>query len=236
MINNNLRFAVSVAKKYRNRGLSLKDLVAEGVVGLVRAAHKFDSSYRVRFITYATWWIRQSILQALTEQTHVCRIPMNRGGDMIKFYRRLERNLQENCGNVDIKSISKELNIREDVLKDLLVSFIPPINLDSIVGRSEEDGGDGTRRYERVVSENSDYESEFYDGLRDKLSGMIENLDEREARVLKLYYGFDGEEPMVLEDIGKILGVTRERVRQIRDAALNKLKRRGKREGLEDYL
>ena len=231
----NLRFVVSVAKKYQNQGVSLADLINEGNLGLIRAAHKFDETKGIKFISYAVWWIRQAILQALAEQSRIVRVPLNRAGTLHRIGKPASLLLQELGREPTPAEIAEGMDIShgggpEDPLHLADAPFArcaahpgrgqPPARLPA---RQPESGARRERRFrERALPAAS--------------RKCSSTLKEREAKILRLYFGLDGQEPMTLEEIGSLLGITRERVRQIKEKALSRLRHVSRSRTLQSFL
>jgi RNA polymerase primary sigma factor len=229
----NLRFVVSVAKQYQNQGLSLPDLINEGNLGLIKAAQRFDETRGFKFISYAVWWIRQSILQALAEQSRIVRLPLNKIGAINKInktYNALEQEF-ERAPNPD--EIADKLDISEKEVKESLKNSGRHISMDAPLVQDED-----TNMYD-VIRENDTPTPEtglLYDSLRKEINRAISTLTPREADVVKLYYGLDGAHPMTLEEIGEKFDLTRERVRQIKEKAIRRLKHTSRSKILKTYL
>jgi RNA polymerase primary sigma factor len=233
LVRSNLRFVVSVAKKYQNQGVSLSDLINEGNLGLIRAAHKFDETKGIKFISYAVWWIRQAILQALAEQSRIVRVPLNRAGTLHRIGKRSSSLLQELGREPTVEEIAEGMDIsREEVAKTLSISQ-SHLSLDAPLTPGEDNKlldyipdtqnpGPDDETFERALSESIDE--------------VLETLKEREAKILRLYFGLEGKEPMTLEEIGGMMGITRERVRQIKEKALARLRHVSRARALESFL
>jgi len=233
LVRSNLRFVVSVAKKYQNQGVSLSDLINEGNLGLIRAAHKFDETKGIKFISYAVWWIRQAILQALAEQSRIVRVPLNRAGTLHRIGKRSSSLLQELGREPTVEEIAEGMDIsREEVAKTLSISQ-SHLSLDAPLTPGEDNKlldyipdtqnpGPDDQTFERALSESIDE--------------VLTTLKEREARILRLYFGLEGKEPMTLEEIGGMMGITRERVRQIKEKALARLRHVSRARALESFL
>ena len=215
----NLRFVVSEAKKWRGRRLSLEDLIAEGNVGLLTAARKFDPERGVKFISYAVWWIRQAILLALAEQGHSVRIPLNRTADLSRITRSAETLRQELHREPTPEELAKATGLALGTVKALSVLSIPPKRLGAM--RQTDSGPE--LQFD-LPDEHSDTSQQTMHAARSEvIARALESLSPRESKVLRLHYGFDGEE-YTLTEIGTMLGVSRERVRQIKEKALEKLR------------
>ena len=216
----NLRFVISVAKKYQNRGVALTDLIQEGNVGLITAARKFDPDQGVKFISYAVWWIRQAILAALANQGRPVRVPLNRASDLARIFREKERYKQREGKEPEASVLGKLTNLTPDLVESLQTLNASEIRLDAPIGDSED-----SQLVERFISEEAaEPEIEVEQRmLKETVAEALSALDHRDAQVLKLYFGLDGTKEHTLEEIGNVLGVTRERIRQLRDRALRRL-------------
>jgi RNA polymerase primary sigma factor len=220
LIRSNLRFVISVAKKYQNRGMSFLDLIQEGNVGLVTAARKFDPDQGVKFISYAVWWIRQAILASLAKNSRSVRLPLNRATELARIVRVREQLRQELGRDPSAEEIG-ELAELEPATVDMLQALnVAEVRLDAPVGASE----DNHLADRFLVDETSLEESVEAILLKEHVALALRDLRPRDARVVRLYYGLQGEQEHTLEEIGKLLGVTRERVRQLRDRALRDLR------------
>lgn len=233
LVNANLQYVITVAKKYQHMGLSLPDLIGEGTLGLLRAAQKYDERYKVKFISYGVWWIKQAILEALSKQTRIARLPLSRIRALSKVNKRIQY-LEQKLGRKPSKEeIANWSNIDIKELEILLTSSMPYTSLDSPLG-DEEEGS-----LADFIADKSDTFDEGRlntEDLRNVLRDALSSLDERQARILSLYYGLEDNKPLTLEEIGNIFGITRERVRQIREQALKKLRHPLKRKSLEGFL
>ena len=217
----NLRFVVSVSRNYQNQGLPLGDLINEGNLGLIRAATRFDEKKNFKFISYAVWWIRQSILQALAEQSRIVKLPLNRVGTIHKIGRTQCKLEQKYCRLPYTEEIAQELNLKIDEVLESLKIGNSHVSLDAPL-RHDDDS--------KLMDIIYDYEQELPDEaalklfLQNEVEDVLNRLTEREKRVLKLYYGIGEETPHTLEEIGDRFDLTRERVRQIKERALKRLK------------
>ncbi len=221
LVRRNLRFVVSVAKKYQNRGMPLIDLIGEGNVGLMTAARKFDPDQGVKFISYAVWWIRQAILAALARQGRTVRIPLNRTADLSRVIRAsaiLREKLRREPSPLEIAKLT---GISTEIVGALASLSTSEIRLDAAVGKDSE-----RAMIERfVVDQAPNTEDELLDQFRvAELDRALLTLPPRDAKILRLYFGLDADREHTLDEIGKMLGVTRERVRQLRDRALKRLR------------
>ena len=228
----NLRFVISVAKKYQNRGVSLTDLIQEGNVGLVTAARKFDPNQGVKFISYAVWWIRQAILASLANHGRAVRVPLNRASDLARIFREKERLKQELGRDPMPEELSKATDLTPELIESLQTLNAAEIRLDAPIGDSED-----SQLVERFITEEAaEPELEVENRLlTESVSEALGILDPRDAKVLRLYFGLEGEREHTLEDIGNLLGVTRERIRQLRDRALRRLREGNKGAALESF-
>ncbi|MGH7568407.1 MAG: sigma-70 family RNA polymerase sigma factor [Gemmatimonadales bacterium] len=221
LVKRNLRFVISVAKKYQNRGLPLTDLIGEGNVGLLTAARKFDPDQGVKFISYAVWWIRQAILAALARQGRTVRVPLNRTADLSRIVRTAEYLRQSLRREPTPEEIADATKLSLEVVQSLAALNTGDVRLDAPLDP------DGDRSLiERFIAEDlPDSEDQAMDRfLSDEIEQALNTLQRRDAKVLRLYFGLDGGREHTLEEIGGMLGVTRERVRQLRDRALKRLR------------
>jgi RNA polymerase primary sigma factor len=233
LVRSNLRFVVSVAKKYQNQGVSLADLINEGNLGLIRAAHKFDETKGIKFISYAVWWIRQAILQALAEQSRIVRVPLSRAGAVHRIGRRSSAMTQELGREPTLQEIAVELEVPEDEISHALAMSQVYLSLDAPLVPGED--GQLLDYLSDQFSPGPD--DEVYDhALKRTIDDALGTLTEREAKVLRLYFGLGDTEPMTLEQIGESFGITRERVRQIKEKALLRLRHQSRARFLETFL
>jgi RNA polymerase primary sigma factor len=221
LIKRNLRFVISVAKKYQNRGLGLSDLIGEGNLGLLTAARKFDPDQGVKFISYAVWWIRQSILAALARQGRTVRVPLNRTADLSRITRISEALRQGLRREPTPEEIAAETGLAVDVVRSLSALNTVEVRLDAPLDPENE-----RSMIERFIAdEQGDPEEQAMERfLSEQIDTALSSLTPRDAKVLRLYFGLDGGREHTLEEIGGMLGVTRERVRQLRDRALKRLR------------
>lgn len=221
LVRANLRFVVSVAKQYQNQGLSLPDLINEGNLGLIKAAEKFDETRGFKFISYAVWWIRQSILQALAEQSRIVRLPLNQVGNISKIQKAVTRFEQENERKPSSEELAHELDLSEDKVIETMKINGRQLSVDAPF----VDGEDNSLL---DVLVNDDAPIADKDLINESLSTEIERalstLTEREAEIIKMFFGIGGMPEMTLEEIGVNFGLTRERVRQIKEKAIRRLK------------
>ena len=228
----NLRFVISVAKKYQNRGVSLTDLIQEGNVGLVTAARKFDPEQGVKFISYAVWWIRQAILASLANHGRAVRVPLNRASDLARIFREKERLKQEKGREPTTEELAEATHLTPELVESLQTLNAAEIRLDAPIGDSED-----SQLVERFITEEAaepevEVESRL---LTEMITAALSTLEARDAKVLRLYFGLEGEREHTLEEIGNMLGVTRERIRQLRDRALRRLREGEKGTALESF-
>lgn len=228
----NLRFVISVAKKYQNRGVSLTDLIQEGNVGLVTAARKFDPEQGVKFISYAVWWIRQAILASLANHGRAVRVPLNRASDLARIFREKERLKQEKGREPTTDELAEATHLTPELVESLQTLNAAEIRLDAPIGDSED-----SQLVERFITEEAaepeiEVESRL---LTETITEALSTLEARDAKVLRLYFGLEGEREHTLEEIGNMLGVTRERIRQLRDRALRRLREGDKGTALESF-
>ena len=233
MVRANLRFVVSVAKRYQGQGLTLSDLINEGNYGLIKAAQRFDETRGFKFISYAVWWIRQAILQALAEQSRVVRLPLNRIGTISKIRKASARlaQLHERPPNVD--ELAAELEIKPEKVRDALKHTARHLSMDAPFNDEDDNN------LLDVLADEADRppdENLIGESLKADIERALAHLAPREAEITRLYFGIGRENPMTLEEIGQQFELTRERVRQIKEKALRKLRQRGRREGLRTHV
>lgn len=233
LVRSNLRFVVSVAKKYQNQGVALGDLINEGNLGLIRAAHKFDETKGIKFISYAVWWIRQAILQALAEQSRIVRVPLNRAGALHRIGRRSSALLQELGREPTPDELADDLDLSHEEVERTLALSQSHLSLDAPLTPGED--GRLLDYLPDQYSPTPDDET-YTRALSFTIEEALSTLKDREAKILRLYFGLDGQEPMTLEEIGTLLGITRERVRQIKERGLARLRHASRARFLETYL
>ena len=228
----NLRFVVSVAKQYQNQGLGLADLINEGNMGLIKAAERFDETRGFKFISYAVWWIRQSILQAIAEQSRIVRLPLNQVGSVAKVNRVLSKFEQENERRPSVDEISERIDLPEDKIDDALRAQNKHISMDAPI----YEGEDGNM-LDTMVNDDSpmaDYQL-LKESLKEEIHSALNGLSDREKSVIEAFYGIRMPE-MTLDEIGSKYGLTRERVRQIKEKAIRRLRNNTYNEVLKTYL
>lgn len=234
LIEGNLKFVVKVAQGYQGCGLSLTDLINEGNLGLIEAAKRFDPSKNVKFISYAVWWIRQSILRALSEQGRTIRLPLKQGGLLVKVGKVYSELSQEKGGQEPTpKEIADKMDISEDEVRAILEFSKKPLSLDA---PTLEDENITLMNFVTNKNNLAPDEVVINQTFIEELRGLLDELDPREAKILRLRYGIDGEGPLTLEEIGERLHLSRERVRQLEKRAKSRLKKRADAKSLEDYL
>ena len=234
LTNANLRFVVSVAKQYQNQGLKLPDLINEGNVGLVKAAKRFDETRGFKFISYAVWWIRQSILQALAEQSRVVRLPLNKIGVINKINKTFSHLEQVNERPPSAIEIAKELDMSESQVKVALKNSGRHLSMDAPFKEGEND----SNLYDVLSSAESPTPDDqlMRDSLSIEINRALETLSQREADVIRLNYGIGNQLAMTLQEIGDTFDLSRERVRQIREKGIRRLKHQSKNKMLKKYL
>ena len=228
----NLRFVVSVAKQYQNQGLSLPDLINEGNVGLIKAAEKFDETRGFKFISYAVWWIRQSILQAIAEQSRLVRVPLNQVGSVSKINRILSKFEQEHERRPSTDEISERIDLPEDKVDEAMMASARHVSVDAPFVDGEENS-----LLDVLVNDDAPMADRqlVLESLRDEIAVFLQTLNDRERSVVSAFYGI-GQPEMTLEEIGNKYGLTRERVRQIKEKAIRHLRNNTKNKLLKSYL
>jgi RNA polymerase primary sigma factor len=228
----NLRFVVSVAKQYQNQGLSLPDLINEGNLGLIKAAQKFDETRGFKFISYAVWWIRQSILQAIAEQSRIVRLPLNQVGSVNKISRALSKFEQENERKPSPEEISEKIDLPEDKVEDAMKVSGRHVSVDAPF----VDGEDNSL-LDVLINDDSPMadKSLINESLKAEIDRALKVLNDRERNIIEAFFGINQTE-MTLEEIGDKFGLTRERVRQIKEKAIRKLRQNTKNKMLKSYL
>jgi RNA polymerase primary sigma factor len=231
----NLRFVVSVSKQYQNQGLSLPDLINEGNLGLIKAAQRFDETRGFKFISYAVWWIRQSILQALAEQSRIVRLPLNKIGALNKInktFSLLEQEFEREPSPAEVATI---LELTEQEVKDSMKNGSRHLSMDAPLSNSEDNGGN---MYDLLQSDDSPSPENglLTESLRREIERALGTLSDREADILRCYFGLNEKNAMTLEEIGEKFELTRERVRQIKEKAIRRLKHVSRSKILKSYL
>ncbi len=229
----NLRFVVSVAKKYQGQGLSLADLINEGNYGLIKAAQRFDETRGFKFISYAVWWIRQAILQALAEQSRVVRLPLNRIGTISKIRKASARLQQEYERKPNIEELAEELDIDVRKVREAMQHTSRHLSMDAPFNEEDDNSLLDVLPDDECASPDEDMMDE---SVKIDIERALSMLHPREAEITRLYFGIGREHPLTLEEIGKRFDLTRERVRQIKEKALRKLRQRHRREDLQAHI
>lgn len=222
MVTANLRFVVSVAKQYQNKGLPLNDLINEGNLGLIRATYKFDETRGFKFISYAVWWIRQAIMQAIVEQSRIIRLPVSKVGAYTKITKAFQNFEQEYQREPDVEEMMEMLGMTKDEIDEYFRSNTTTVSTEMRFG-SEEDGGTlKDMLYDKDVASPEDVMMQR--NVEKQLNDALANLTEREAEIICCYFGLNNQKPMTLEEIGEKFNLTRERVRQIKEKCIRQLK------------
>lgn len=228
----NLRFVVSVAKQYQNQGLSLPDLINEGNVGLIKAAEKFDETRGFKFISYAVWWIRQSILQAIAEQSRLVRLPLNQVGSVNKITRELNKFEQEHERKPSVDEIAERVDLPEDKIADAMKANSRHVSMDAPIADGED-----SSMIDFLSGDSSNTDRELaIESLKAEVSRILKLLTDKEQKVLRAFFGIDGSPEMTLDEIGEKYNLKRERVRQIKEKALRRLRHNTKNKLLKSYL
>jgi RNA polymerase primary sigma factor len=233
LIKANLRFVVSVSKQYQNQGLSLPDLINEGNLGLIKAAQRFDETRGFKFISYAVWWIRQSILQALAEQARIVRLPLNKIGSINKINRTFSQLEQVFEREPSVQEIAQALEMAPDEVKESLKSSGRHVSMDAPI-TTEEEGS----MYDVMTNKDTPSPDKglINDSLRKEIERALSTLTHREANIIRLYFGLNGKHAHTLEEMGEEFNLTRERVRQIKEKAIKRLKNATRCRNLKAYL
>jgi RNA polymerase primary sigma factor len=235
LVRANLRFVVSVSKQYQNQGLSLPDLINEGNLGLIKAAQRFDETRGFKFISYAVWWIRQSIMQAIAEQSRIVRLPLNQVGSVNKVYKTFVALEQKFEREPTPQEIAETLGLLPEDVRDYINNTRKHVSMDAPLLSGEDDSG---TMHEILTSEdNPKPDATLHnESLRKEIERALSTLSSREADILRLYFGLHGGHPYTLEEIGGRFGLTRERVRQIKEKAIRRLKHSSRSKLLKAYL
>lgn len=233
LVKSNLRFVVSVAKQYQNQGLSLGDLINEGNIGLIKAAKRFDETRGFKFISYAVWWIRQSILQALAEQSRIVRLPLNRVGALNKIGKAFSELEQEYEREPSAEELAQQLDMDIDEISETIKISGKPVSIDAPFAQ-----GDDSRYIDVLANEEQQPPDHtlMAESLTIEIERALSTLSEREAEVIRLYYGINREHSLTLEEIGEKFNLTRERVRQIKEKAIRRLRFTSRCKNLKAYL
>lgn len=233
LVRGNLRFVVSVAKQYQNQGLSLPDLINEGNLGLIKAAKRFDETRGFKFISYAVWWIRQSILQALAEQARIVKLPLNKIGSINKVNKAFTALEQKFEREPSVDELAEVLQLAPKDVRDALKNSGRHVSMDAPLSSDDD-----TTMYDILAVNELPMpdRSLLNDSLRKEIERVLNTLTDRESDIIRLYFGIDGTHPHTLEEVGEKLDLTRERVRQIKEKALKKLKQTTRSNLLKSYL
>ncbi|HEY5133129.1 MAG TPA: RNA polymerase sigma factor RpoD/SigA [Candidatus Krumholzibacteriaceae bacterium] len=234
LVKANLRFVVSIAKQYVNQGLSLADLVNEGNLGLIKAAYRFDEKRGYKFISYAVWWIRQAMLQALAEQSRIVRLPLNRAGTLYRIGKAARQLDQELGRSPEVSEIADKLKLPHDEVRDTMQIANSHLSLDASFSNDQEENS----LVDYLADDNleSPDEQTYVNALSDDMQKALDTLTDRERQILSLYFGLEGEEPLTLEEIGKRMNLTRERIRQIKEKAILRLRHNSRSKYLKGYV
>jgi RNA polymerase primary sigma factor len=234
LVKANLRFVVSIAKQYANQGLSLEDLINDGNLGLIKAAHRFDEKRGYKFISYAVWWIRQAMLQSLAEHSRIVRLPLNRAGTLYRIGK-ASRQLDQELGRApSAGEIAKKLKLSEEEVEDTMHIANNHVSLDDPYSNDQDDNA----LVDYLMDEGAQMPDEetFEHALSDDMARALDTLSDREKMILSLYFGLNGEEPLTLEEIGQKLELTRERIRQIKEKAIMRLRHSSRAKYLKGYI
>jgi len=233
LVKANLRFAISIAKQYQGQGLPLEDLISEGNLGLVKAAQRFDETRGFKFISYAVWWIRQSILQALAEQTRMVRLPMNRVGAIHKAGKVLEKLQRQHGREPSLHEVADCLEMTDYEVADILKTSVQHLSLER--PRKQENGNSLLDVLENERDASPD-DFLIQESLKEEIHKILVTLKPREAEIIRLSFGLVGERALTLEEIGEYFKLTRERIRQIKEKALRRIRHHTRSEPLKKYL
>lgn len=234
LVKSNLRFVVSVAKQYQNQGLTLSDLINEGNLGLIKAAQRFDESRGFKFISYAVWWIRQSILQALAEHSRVVRLPQNKLSTLNKINKAFVKLEQQFEREPHIQEVAESLAISPEDVKQSLLDVKRMISMDAKM-KDDDDSGTYYDVLENTNTPNPDSQL-LHESLSKEIERVLKTLSIREAEIIKYFYGLLGQKPLTLEEISQLMGLTKERIRQIKERTILKLKNTSRSKVLRKYL
>lgn len=234
LVSANLRFVVSIAKQYANQGLSLEDLINEGNLGLIKAAHRFDEKRGYKFISYAVWWIRQAMLQALAEHSRIVRLPLNRAGTLYRIGK-TSRQLDQELGRQPTpQEIATKLGLSVEEVEETMKIANTHVSLDDPYSQDKDDNA--LVDYLTDEDQVSPDEGTYTNALTDDMEKALNMLTDREKLILTLYFGLNGEDPLTLEDIGKEMKLTRERIRQIKEKAIQRLRHSTRAKYLKGYI
>jgi RNA polymerase primary sigma factor len=236
LVRANLRFVVKIAKEYQNQGLPLTDLINEGNLGLIRAAKRFDETRGFKFISYAVWWIRQSILKGLAEHSRVVRLPLNRLNAISKVKQTIRGFEQKHNRAPTFQEMANELELSILDISHALTNSGYHISLDQPINRSESGAQNTLKEFLKNTDEIAPDGQLIMDSLKEEIQRVLKTLSPREEKIIKLYFGIDNERPYTLEEIGERFELTRERVRQIKEKALSRLRHQSRCQTLRPFL
>lgn len=234
LVQANLRFVVSIAKQYANQGLSLEDLINEGNLGLIKAAHRFDEKRGYKFISYAVWWIRQAMLQALAEHSRIVRLPLNRAGTLYRIGK-MSRKLDQELGRLPTpQEIADKLKLSVQEVEDTMKIANTHVSLDDPYSADKDDNAlvDYLTDEHQIPPD----EGTYTNALSEDMERALDTLTEREKLILTMYFGLNGKEPLTLEEIGKQMKLTRERIRQVKEKAIQRLRHSTRAKFLKGYV
>ena len=234
LVKANLRFVVSIAKQYANQGLSLEDLINEGNLGLIKAAHRFDEKRGYKFISYAVWWIRQAMLQALAEHSRIVRLPLNRAGTLYRIGK-MSRKLDQELGRLPTpQEIANRLELSVEEVVETMKIANTHVSLDDPYSNDKDDNAlvDYLTDDDQVPPD----EGTYTNALSEDMERALDTLTEREKLILTMYFGLSGEDPLTLEEIGKKMKLTRERIRQVKEKAIQRLRHSTRAKFLKGYV
>ena len=234
LVNANLRFVISTAKQYQHHGLKLEDLINEGNLGLIEAAKRFDETKGFKFISYAVWWIRQSILKAIGEQSRLVRIPSNRINDIRKIAETASELSQEFEREATEEEISELLDMDSGSVRNIISYSSKHVSIDAPLGNDDENGSMVNMMADKEIAEPTD--DLIHESLNKEIQMALSTINERDAEVIRLCYGLDGKSPMSIDDISEKFGISRNRVRQIKDKTIQKLRKSSNLRQLQSYL
>jgi len=233
LLRSNLRFVVSVAKKYQNHGLSLEDLISEGNIGLIKAAKRFDETRGFKFISYAVWWIRQSILQAISQQSRLVRLPLNKVDALTKMHKIYQELEKEFDREPTTQEIAEAMELTKSEIEETMMAAGREISVDVPRGENDDSSLLEILPEEDGVNPEDELKEE---SLHHEIERALSSLDKREAEIIRLYFGIATDQPKTLEQIGQEYNLTRERIRQIKEKALRKLRHASRTKFLKKYL